>query len=71
MLQEIKLTPLRGSAPQTDDIQDEQDMAAIVVATAKKTIITQVIKKNVIENIVPVVIGLKHVVRTSCCCISV
>uniref|UniRef100_T1IIB1 non-specific serine/threonine protein kinase n=1 Tax=Strigamia maritima TaxID=126957 RepID=T1IIB1_STRMM len=54
---EIKLSTLRAS-PQ-DDL-DEGDLAAAVVVTAKKTIVSQVIKKNVIENIVPIIISLKH-----------
>ena len=48
----------------TDDIVEEQDMAQAVMNAAKKTLITQVLKKNVIENIVPIVISLKHMVST-------
>ena len=35
------------------------DVAGAVLAAAKKTIISQVVKKNVIENIIPIVIALK------------
>ena len=35
------------------------DVAGAVLAAAKKTIISQVVKKNVIENIIPIVIDLK------------
>merc|ERR1711862_677495 len=35
-------------------------MAGMLVAAAKKKIISQVVKKNVIENIIPIVIALKH-----------
>lgn len=46
-----------------DDIPEEgADMAQIVTATAKKVLISQVVKRNVMENIVPVVISLKHMV---------
>lgn len=45
-----------------EDAVEAQDMAAAVMNAAKKTLITQVMKKNVIENIVPTIIGLKHMV---------
>ncbi len=48
--------------PQEDVAENEQEMAAAVMNAAKKTLITQVVKKNVIENIVPIVISLKHMV---------
>ena len=41
---------------------EEQDLATVVMATAKKTFLTHIVKKNVIENIVPIVISLKHMV---------
>ena len=50
------------SKPQEDVIESEQDMAAAVMEKAKKTLISAVVKKNVIENIVPIVISLKHIV---------
>ena len=46
-----------------EDAVEPQDMAAAVMNVAKKTLITQVMKKNVIENIVPTIISLKHRVR--------
>ena len=49
--------------PQDDVAENEQEMAAAVMNAAKKTLITQVVKKNVIENIVPIVISLKHMVN--------
>ncbi|XP_067127174.1 condensin-2 complex subunit D3-L-like [Centruroides vittatus] len=55
---EIKLTTLTSSVQ--DEVEDG-DVAAAIVATAKKTIISHMVKKNVIENIVPIVIALKHV----------
>eukprot|EP00039_Didymoeca_costata_P023239 m.6441 g.6441 ORF g.6441 m.6441 type:complete len:1373 (+) comp3533_c0_seq2:124-4242(+) len=41
-----------------DDAEDDTEMAAKANA-AKATLITKVVKKNVVENIVPIVIGLK------------
>ena len=49
---------------QDDVAETEQEMAAVVMNVAKKTLITQVIKKNVIENVVPTVISLKHMVSS-------
>ncbi|KAJ8299265.1 hypothetical protein KUTeg_023325 [Tegillarca granosa] len=59
---EIKLTSLRVKQNE-DVVADEQEMAAVVIAAAKKNIITQVVKKNVIENIVPIVMSLKHMLE--------
>ncbi|XP_033751450.1 LOW QUALITY PROTEIN: condensin-2 complex subunit D3-like [Pecten maximus] len=57
---EIKLSSLKETR---EDATDEQEMAAVVMATAKKTVITQVLKKNVIEHVIPVVISLKHMLE--------
>ena len=43
-------------------METEQEMAQAVMNAAKKTLISQVMKRNVIENIVPTVISLKHMV---------
>ena len=64
-LQEIKLSSLKTKAT-TDDVETEMEMAQAVLNVARKKAITQVVKMNVIENIVPTVISLKHLVRTSC-----
>ena len=50
------------SKPQDEVAENEQEMAAAVINAAKKTLISQVVKRNVIENIVPIVISLKHMV---------
>ena len=60
-LQEIKLSTMK-SKPQEEIAENEQEMAAAVINAAKKTLISQVVKRNVIENIVPIVISLKHLV---------
>ncbi|XP_052213027.1 condensin-2 complex subunit D3-like isoform X2 [Dreissena polymorpha] len=59
---EIKLSSLKVK-PTEEVATDEQEMAAVVIATAKKTIITQVVKKNVMENVVPIVVSLKHLME--------
>lgn len=61
ILQEIKLSTLRSKGVE-DTGEEADDMAQIVTATAKKVLISQVVKRNVIENVVPVVISLKHMV---------
>ena len=61
-LQEIKLSSLKTKAT-TDDVETEMEMAQAVLNVARKKAITQVVKMNVIENIVPTVISLKHLVR--------
>ena len=50
------------STKSAEDATDEMEMANVVIATAKKTLITQVVKKNVMENVIPLVLSLKHVV---------
>uniref|UniRef100_A0A0K2TBV8 NonSMC condensin II complex, subunit D3 [Callithrix jacchus] n=1 Tax=Lepeophtheirus salmonis TaxID=72036 RepID=A0A0K2TBV8_LEPSM len=56
---EIKLVSLKSKS--TDEVEDgDEDLAGAVAAVAKKTIISQVVKKNIIENIIPIVIALKH-----------
>ena len=61
MFQKIKLQMMRTVANE-DEIVEVQEMAAAVMHAAKKTLISQVMKRNVIENIVPIVIALKHMV---------
>ncbi|KAI8728591.1 condensin-2 complex subunit D3, partial [Biomphalaria glabrata] len=57
---EIKLSTLRGKGSEETPDETTIDLAKVVTATAKKVLITQVVRRNVIENIVPVVITLKH-----------
>ena len=37
-------------------------MAEVVMAQAKSKLISQVVKKNMVENVIPVIIALKHMV---------
>lgn len=61
LCQDIKLTTLRR--PAQEDAADEGDALGVVMATAQAKIITQIVKKNVMENIIPIVIAAKHLVR--------
>uniref|UniRef100_A0A0B7B2K0 Condensin complex subunit 1 C-terminal domain-containing protein n=1 Tax=Arion vulgaris TaxID=1028688 RepID=A0A0B7B2K0_9EUPU len=62
---EIKLSTLRSKSVEDIGGEEGADMAQIVTVTAKKALISQVIKRNVIENVVPVVISLKHMLEKS------
>lgn len=59
-LQDIKLTSLRRTAQ--DEAAQEGDVLGVAMATAQTKIITQLVKKNALENIIPVVIATKHLV---------
>lgn len=52
---EIKLSSLRRPAQ-----EDEGDVLGVAMVTAQTKIISQIVKKNVMENIVPIVIATKH-----------
>ncbi|XP_047737385.1 condensin-2 complex subunit D3 [Hyalella azteca] len=56
---EIKLASLK-SRPEEDHPVNQEEQAQIAGMAIKKTIISQVVKRNVIENIVPILIALKH-----------
>ena len=55
----IKLASLKSKGGE-EEAETEQDMAGKVLEAAKKTIISGVVKKNVMENIIPIIIALKH-----------
>ena len=59
---DIKLASL---AKETDDDPvEKEDIAQAIVQTTKKAIIAQVVKRNVIENVVPIVVALKRKLAT-------
>merc|ERR1719228_2153887 len=55
----IKLASLKSKGGE-DEAETEQDRAGMVLEAARKQIISGVVKKNVIENIIPIIIALKH-----------
>ncbi|XP_004438550.1 PREDICTED: condensin-2 complex subunit D3 [Ceratotherium simum simum] len=61
---EIKLLAMR-SKPDKDLIMEEDDMALanVVMQEAQKKLISQVQKRNFIENIIPIIISLKTVLE--------
>ncbi|XP_043235483.1 condensin-2 complex subunit D3-like [Amphibalanus amphitrite] len=62
---EIKLQSLKTSPEDAEPATDASGMAEVFQAVAKKTLISQVVKKNVIENMVPIIIALKHKLETA------
>lgn len=56
--EDIKLASLAASTE--DDPVEKEDIAQAIVQSTKKAIIAQVVKRNVIENIVPIVVALKR-----------
>ncbi|XP_030849692.1 condensin-2 complex subunit D3 [Strongylocentrotus purpuratus] len=60
---EMKLASLHSKQANPDDLVEEMQMAEAVMAQAKTKLISQVVKKNVIENIIPVIIALKHMLE--------
>ncbi|XP_042861506.1 condensin-2 complex subunit D3-like [Penaeus japonicus] len=57
---EIKLASLKSRPEDADQPTDQAEQAAMAGMAIKKTIISQVVKRNVIENIVPILIAVKH-----------
>ncbi|XP_068212187.1 condensin-2 complex subunit D3-L [Palaemon carinicauda] len=57
---EIKLASLKSRPEDTDQPTDQAEEAAMAGMVIKKTIISQVVKRNVIENVVPILIAVKH-----------
>ena len=56
----IKLASLKSKASDNDEPETDEDRANMVMNAAKKQIISGVVKKNVMENVIPIIIGLKH-----------
>ncbi|CAI9738936.1 condensin-2 complex subunit D3-like [Octopus vulgaris] len=59
---EIKISLIVNK--QNEGNMDEEEMAAAVIAKMNKNLISKVMKKNLIENIVPIVTSLKLVLET-------
>ncbi|XP_069752394.1 condensin-2 complex subunit D3 [Narcine bancroftii] len=56
---EIKLSSIRTKAGDEPQLDDEMAMATAVMQAAQKKLISQVQKKNFVENIIPIVSSLK------------
>jgi condensin-2 complex subunit D3 len=55
---EIKLKSLSKNV--AEDLADEGDVVGAAMEAARTKLISQIVKRNVIENIVPTVVGTKH-----------
>ncbi|KAB5518557.1 hypothetical protein PHYPO_G00167420 [Pangasianodon hypophthalmus] len=59
-LKEIKLTAMSGPSPSDDAPEDEM---AVAKAVLQKKLVSQVQKKNFVENVIPMVIALKNMLE--------
>ncbi|XP_078055001.1 condensin-2 complex subunit D3 [Mustelus asterias] len=57
---EIKLSSMRSKPGDEDQVDDEMALANAVMQAAQKKLISQVQKKNFVENIIPIVTSLKN-----------
>ncbi|KAK3873393.1 hypothetical protein Pcinc_021594 [Petrolisthes cinctipes] len=57
---EIKLASLKSRPEDNDHPTDQEEQAVMAGMAVKKKIISQVVKCNMIENIVPIMIAVKH-----------
>ncbi|XP_027044721.1 condensin-2 complex subunit D3-like [Pocillopora damicornis] len=57
----IKLSSMKAKA--AEDLADEGDVAGAAIVEARNKFLTQVLKKNMIENIIPIIIELKHMLE--------
>ncbi|KAI7810837.1 condensin-2 complex subunit D3 isoform X1 [Triplophysa rosa] len=62
-LKEMKLTAMSGPAAGEEPQEDEMAMAKAVLQVAQKKLITQVQKKNFVENVIPIIISLKNMLE--------
>ncbi|XP_068707976.1 condensin-2 complex subunit D3-L-like isoform X1 [Montipora foliosa] len=57
----IKLSSMKAKV--AEELADEGDVAGAAIAQARNKFLTQVVKKNMIENIIPIIIELKHMLE--------
>lgn len=61
---EIRITPARGSASATAEIEEEAGEAGASAAAAKGRAITQAVRKGLIQNTIPIFIELKRLLES-------
>ncbi|XP_060772642.1 condensin-2 complex subunit D3 isoform X2 [Neoarius graeffei] len=59
-LKELKLTAMSGPSPSDDPPEDEM---AVAKAVLQKKLVSQVQKKNFVENVIPMIIALKNMLE--------
>uniref|UniRef100_A0A673LFW2 Condensin-2 complex subunit D3 n=1 Tax=Sinocyclocheilus rhinocerous TaxID=307959 RepID=A0A673LFW2_9TELE len=62
-LKEIKLTAMSGPAAGEEPQEDEMAMAKAVLQVAQKKLVSQVQKRNFVENVIPIIISLKNMLE--------
>ncbi|XP_043098978.1 condensin-2 complex subunit D3 [Puntigrus tetrazona] len=62
-LKEMKLTAMSGPAAGEEPQEDEMAMAKAVLQVAQKKLISQVQKRNFVENVIPIIISLKNMLE--------
>ncbi|XP_067259126.1 condensin-2 complex subunit D3 [Chanodichthys erythropterus] len=61
-LKEMKLTAISGQAAEEPQ-EDEMAMAKAVLQVAQKKLVSQVQKRNFVENVIPIIISLKNMLE--------
>ncbi|KAF4527651.1 hypothetical protein B566_EDAN010876 [Ephemera danica] len=56
---EIRLHSMHAKPMDENDVLDTEEACNIAMVTARKAVVTQVVKRNVMENIIPVIRSLK------------
>uniref|UniRef100_A0A671KDB8 Condensin-2 complex subunit D3 n=1 Tax=Sinocyclocheilus anshuiensis TaxID=1608454 RepID=A0A671KDB8_9TELE len=62
-LKEMKLTAMSGPAAGEEPQEDEMAMAKAVLHVAQKKLVSQVQKRNFVENVIPIIISLKNMLE--------
>uniref|UniRef100_A0A672SVU2 Condensin-2 complex subunit D3-like n=1 Tax=Sinocyclocheilus grahami TaxID=75366 RepID=A0A672SVU2_SINGR len=62
-LKEMKLTAMSGPAAGEEPQEDEMAMAKAVLQVAQKKLVSQVQKRNFVENVIPIIISLKNMLE--------
>ncbi|KAF4118849.1 condensin-2 complex subunit D3 [Onychostoma macrolepis] len=62
-LKEMKLTSMSSPAAGEEPQEDEMAMAKAVLQVAQKKLVSQVQKRNFVENVIPIIISLKNMLE--------
>lgn len=62
-LKEMKLTAMSGPAAGEEAQEDEMALAKAVLQVAQKKLVSQVQKRNFVENVIPIIISLKNMLE--------
>ncbi|XP_067297852.1 condensin-2 complex subunit D3 isoform X2 [Pseudorasbora parva] len=62
-MKEMKLTAMSGPAAGEEPQEDEMAMAKAVIQVAQKKLVSQVQKRNFVENVIPIIISLKNMLE--------